>query len=105
MLVASFGSPYVVGEPFVDILDQQGGNAKVDAALADPPAAEADLLDLARYLDGVPPRRRSPSRPVPAGAEHLDGGQFGAVSWLLTLAERVDPREALEIADGWGGDQ
>ena len=104
VLVASFGSMYALGEPFVDILDQQGGNAEVDAALADPPESEADLLDVARFLDDVAPLAVAEPA-LPAGAERLDGGPFGAVSWLLTLAEQVDPRAALEMADTWGGDQ
>ncbi len=104
VLVSSFGSLYAVGGPFVDILDQQGGNAKVNAALADPPDSEADLLDIGRYLDGVSVIEVAEPT-VPAGAERLDGGQFGAVSWLLTLSERVDPREALKLSDAWGGDQ
>ena len=66
VLVASFGSMYAVGEPFVDILDQQGGNAEVDAALADPPESEADLLDISRYLDGWR-RSRSTSPRCPPG--------------------------------------
>jgi hypothetical protein len=104
VLVASFGSLYAVGQPFVDVLDQQGGNAKVNAALADPPDSEADMLDVSRYLDGVSLIQvDEPS--IPSGAQRLDGGQFGAVSWLLTLSEKVDPREALKIVDGWGGDQ
>jgi hypothetical protein len=97
-------SAYVLGEPFVAVLDDEGGNAEVDAALAEPPPADADLLEPTRYLDGV--------RPVvvvepalPEGAERIDGGDFGALSWLMVLGERIDPRAALTVADNWAGDQ
>ena len=103
VLLAAFASPYVVGEQFVSLLDELGGNEEVDAAFAARPAAEADLLLPTRYLDGDRPIEvEEPS--VPDGAERLDGGDFGAVSWLLTLSERIDPREALDLTDLWGGD-
>jgi hypothetical protein len=31
-------------------------------------------------------------------------GDLGAITWYLLLAERLDPRTALEAVDGWGGD-
>ena len=34
----------------------------------------------------------------------MDEGDFGAVSLLVVLAERIDPRLALAAATGWGGD-
>jgi hypothetical protein len=104
VLVAAFSSPYVLGAPYVKVLDDQGGNSQIDAAMADPPPAEADLMVVRRYLDGVQPVAvDEPS--VPAGAERLDGAPFGAVSWLMTLSERIDPRDALDLVDRWAGDQ
>lgn len=104
VLVAAFSSPYVLGAPYVKVLDDQGGNGQIDAALADPPPAEADLMVVLRYLDGVEPVEVvEPS--VPAGAERLDSAPFGAVSWLMTLSERIDPRDALDLVDRWAGDQ
>jgi hypothetical protein len=38
------------------------------------------------------------------GEESFDDGPFGAVMWLLVLAERIPVKEALTAADGWGGD-
>jgi hypothetical protein len=38
------------------------------------------------------------------GQERLDDGPFGAVTLLLTLAQRIDPRVALDVVDGWAGD-
>lgn len=103
-LVASFSSSYSLGAPFTGLLDDEGGNTEVNAALADPPPSEADIVTPARYLDGVQPVDvAEPS--LPAGAERLDGGTFGAVSWLITLSEHIDPRDALDVVDTWAGDQ
>jgi hypothetical protein len=60
-------------------------------------------LDPFTYLDGDQPI----DVPVPAldaGEAEVDSGDFGAISWYLLLAERLDPRTALEAVDGWGGD-
>ncbi len=104
VLVASFSSPYALGGPFAQLLDERGGNGELDKAMSNLPPAEADLVEPARYLDSVEPVEvAEPS--VPAGGERLDGGPFGAVSWLLTLSERVDPRQALDVVDRWDGDQ
>jgi len=103
-LVALFGSPYNLGGPYVKVLDDQGGNDEIDAAMADPPPAEADLMVLRRYLDGVQPVPVDEPT-VPAGAERLDGAPFGATGWIMTLGERIDPRDALDLVDRWAGDQ
>ena len=60
------------------------------------------MLD--RFFDGIQPVEvDEPS--VPDGAERLDGGAFGAISWVMTLSERIDPRDALHLVDQWAGDQ
>ncbi len=102
-LVAFFAAPYALGGPFAAVLDANGGNTELDLALEIPPPADADLIDPTRYIQGVEPIDvEEPS--VPDGAERIDGGDFGAVSWFFTLAERIDPRQALAVVDGWGGD-
>lgn len=102
-LLAAFSSPYVLGGPYAKLLDAEGGNAMVDEALADPPPADADIVTFQRWFDDVKPVDvAAPS--IPAGAEQLDEFTFGSVSWLMTLGERVDPREALQVSDAWAGD-
>ena len=103
-LVAAFSSPYALGGPYVQVLADQGGNAQVDAAMASPPPAEADLIVIDRYLNGVQPVVVT-EPPVPAGAERIDGGDFGAIGWIMTLSERIDPLDALHLVDAWAGDQ
>jgi hypothetical protein len=57
-----------------------------------------------RWFDGTAPAEvAEPS--LPAGGERLDAGPFGAVGWLLTLSEQIDPRDALDVVDRWAGDQ
>jgi hypothetical protein len=34
----------------------------------------------------------------------VDDGDFGALTWYVVLAERIDPLAALQAVDGWGGD-
>ena len=102
-LLASFAGPYLLGEQFVSVLDHIGGNDEVDTAFEQLPASEADLMDPTRYLDGILPVEVAEPA-VPAGAELLDAGPFGATSWLITLAERIDPRDALDLVDRWAGD-
>jgi hypothetical protein len=103
VLQASFGLPYAVGPPFVEVLEEEGGNAAVDEAMVDPPATEAEVLDPTRYLQRVGAVAvEAPA--VPDGVEILDEGPFGALSLVLTLSERLDPRDALAAVDGWAGD-
>lgn len=99
---ASFAVPYALGQPFVVMLANQGGNDAVDAAFDDPPSTEEHLFDPASYLakeDGI--RLDINLHDV----EVLDEGPFGAPSWYLLLAERIDPIDAFEAALGWDGDR
>lgn len=103
VLQASFALPYAVGPPFVAVLAEEGGNGAVDDALADPPSTDAEVLDPTLFFDGFEPVEVDP--PAPAeGQELLDEGPFGAMSLLLALSERLDPRDVLVALDGWAGD-
>jgi len=103
ILTALFSAPYALGEGLLLALDGDGGNARIDEAFEDPPATEEHLLDPWAFLDGEDPVDvTAPS--VPTGEDHRDTDDFGAVGWYLTLAERIEPGQALEAALGWGGD-
>src|SRR5205814_1024739 len=42
---------------------------------------------------------------VPNGAgDSIDDGDVGVTTWYLMLADRIDPLQALDAVDGWGGD-
>jgi hypothetical protein len=100
-LTALFGSMYGLGEAFVTLVDVTDGQS-VDAAFADQPTTEEQVFDPFEYLD-----RGGPvpvDMPESDGEDPFDGGDFGAVSLMVVLAERIDPRQALVAATGWGGD-
>jgi hypothetical protein len=103
VLQASFVSPYVIGPGFVGVLLAEGGNAAVDGALEDPPPGDIDLILPQRYLQRTQPVDVEPPAVLP-GQELVDQSEFGALSLLLTLSQRIDPRRAIEAVDGWAGD-
>jgi len=103
VLVATFTSPYIVGPSFVGVLKAKGGNTAINDALQNPPQSEAALLDIFTFLDGTAPIAvETPA--VPGGDEKVDDGDFGATTWFLMLAQRLDVHEAIKAVDGWGGD-
>ncbi len=100
-LTSLFGSMYGLGDAFVAVLEAADGQS-VDGAFAKPPVTEEQVFDPFEYLDGgaaVPV-----DGPATDGEEAYDEGDFGAVSLMVVLAERIDPRQALVAATGWGGD-
>lgn len=102
-LVAFFQAPYVFGPSFVSILDAEDGTAGINAALRAPPTSDLQLLDPRAYFDGTDPEQVE-TPVLPEGAEVIDDGEFGALSWYLVLAARIDPKAALAVVDDWAGD-
>ncbi|HEY3528585.1 MAG TPA: hypothetical protein VGK78_05500 [Nocardioides sp.] len=97
-------SPYTLGIGLARTAAEQGGNAEVNRLLRHPPVHETALMEPLRALS----RRRGATHvDVPsleAGEKKFDSGEFGALSWYLMLAARIPVMDALEAADGWGGD-
>lgn len=102
VLLVSVAFPYVAGPDFVDALYADGGQARLDAAFADPPVSTEQLLHPERYLVR--------DDPAPVDAPAPDGPAFdeevvGELSLLLLLREDLDPATAAAAAQGWGGDR
>jgi hypothetical protein len=93
--------PYAVGPQLVDVLVQQGGERRVDAAFADPPTTTRHVLDPETYLDFRAPR---PVDPPPADGEVFDEGAIGQWVLVLILADELGPTDAMAAARGWAGD-
>ena len=104
LLVADESAPYAIGAPFLDVLAAGGDEVEVLAdVFARPPSSTEQLLDPVAYLDDDPPAEVA-TPGVPGGGEALDEGTFGALSLFLLLADRLEPMEALAVADAWEGD-
>lgn len=102
-LVAEFGAPYALGEPFVGVITAERGETAVEIAMRTPPASTEMLLDPFAYLDDdLPIDVEEPE--LGDGEEHFESGVMGALSLYLVLNERLGPRDALAAADGWAGD-
>jgi hypothetical protein len=100
---ATFGAPYALGRPFTLMLTNRDGNDGVDRAFDEPPTTEEHLFDPTSFL-----AEEGSERDIELGfsddADLLDEAPFGATSWYLFLAERIDPKVAFEAALGWNGD-
>lgn len=103
LLLAEDGAPYALGAPLLLVLAEVEGRDAVRDALADPPVSTEQLLDPLAYLDGDEPAEIEPPS-VPGGGEALEEDGLGALTTFLLLADRVDPLDALAVADAWDGD-
>ena len=99
---ALFGYPYRDGPVFVSGILAEGGPARLDAALVDPPTTSEQVLHPARFLAGEGPR--------PVGRPRADGsvddsGVLGERVLELVLARAAGPATGRRAAEGWGGDR
>ncbi len=96
--------PYDFGPEFVAVLRAvTPGTSSLDAAFANPPRDELQVIEPSVYVEG----RQPVTVPQPAltGATQVHhDGEFGAVSWYLMLSEHGDARAALQAIGGWAGD-
>ena len=99
---ALFGAPYALGKPFVTMLFNRDGNDGVDGAFEEPPTTDEHVLDPTSFL--ADQGAASVDLDLPDDVEIVEDGPFGATSWYLVLAERIDPKQAFEAALGWNGD-
>ncbi len=104
VLQTLISSPYLFGEALLQIAVQQGGEREVDKLFGSPPTTDEHQLDPWTLVEDeqVPVEVVEPA--LAEDEKEFDDGPFGAISWLLVLAERIPARQALAAADGWGGD-
>jgi hypothetical protein len=96
--------PYDFGNQFVSILQNDGGQSRVDEAFKSPPVDQEQVIDPIAFLNNDRPGAIT-MPPLPRGAKKLDSGkEFGALMWYLVLSERIDAHTALKAALGWGAD-
>jgi hypothetical protein len=97
-----FDFPYSLGPEFVDALLEAGGQARLDAAFADPPTTSEQILHPERYLAGEGARPVAEPRP---DRRQVDAGALGEMWLFLVLDEVVTRAQAERAAAGWGGDR
>ena len=98
-----FGSPYEFGPALVQVLRTTGGQSALDAAFKKPPSDEQQIFDPVKFIDHVDAMKVAEPTPPP-GAKVFDRGTFDPDGWFIMLSERIDPHEALQAPDAWGGD-
>lgn len=104
-IVKSFArAPTLLGRTLLTVVLRQGRSGALDDLFLTPPTTEEQLLDPWALVHDHQGYLSTDVPVVPRGDVLADQGTFGAVSWLLVLAERLSPSEALEAAEGWGGD-
>lgn len=104
VLTTMMAAPYTLGEALLAVAVEQGGDRAVDALFERPPATEEHQLDPWTLIQDRAVAIDVAAPELAEGEEPFDDGPFGAVSWMLVLAERIPAKQALTAADGWGGD-
>ncbi len=97
-------APYVFGEALLRVALAQGGERAVDDLFLVPPTTEEQQLDPWTLVADHQGYLEVSEPTLAKGEEKFDSGDFGAISWLLVLAERIPVKQALTAALGWGGD-
>ena len=102
VLIALISFPYEVGPPFVRALLDAGGQARVDAAFASPPATSEHVLHPELFLRAQPVA--SVAEPAADGPV-IDRGVIGELGIILMLLDDADQGIAARAGNGWGGDR
>lgn len=109
VLKAFFAAPYQLGAGLTYLLDEAEGSDGIDRALRAPPDSDEALLDPWTFVADHDIADNPPVPAVEEGEEAVERADdeatdFGALSWYLVLASRIDAHQALEAVDGWAGD-
>src|SRR5699024_5861311 len=83
---AAFQAPYLFGPALVMLADARDGNDAVDHLFTDVPSVQA-AWDPATHDpdDSLAADQEILEVPLPDGAEEIDDGSFGPISWYLML--------------------
>jgi hypothetical protein len=104
-VVRSFArAPGITGEQFVDALLQDGGNPALTRAFSKPPFSAEHLTNATSFINGDDPKPVDAPKLDDGESKGKQSGSLGALAWLIVLGEHGQPAEALQAANGWGGD-
>ena len=104
ILTELFELPYVLGPPFVDAIIRKNGKSGVDKAFEDKPKTEEQLAEPQAYLLGDEPSKVAAPKLGKGEKKVGDPDDFGMISLLLVLGERLSFPQAWAAVHGWKGD-
>ena len=104
IIAVASASNYALGEVATMLLAADGKQKAIDAVLGSPPLDDIVLVDPAALLNGFTAVKVPP--PKLASGERALGKPFpwGALGLYLVLAARLPAKDALDVAERWGGD-
>ena len=98
------GIPAEFGEALIAVVDERRGARGVDNLFLTPPITQEQLMDPWALVQDHQGHLGVAEPELADDEERIQGGALGAITWLVMLAERLPAYQALEAADGWGGD-
>jgi hypothetical protein len=100
-----FEFPYSFGQPFVEALQNRGGERAVDDAFANPPVSTEQILHPEKYPDDVPQAVNIPdlSSRLGQGWSLVDQQEVGEAWLRIVLQLRLSAEAAANAAAGWDG--
>lgn len=96
--------PYVVGPSLAWMLRGRGGLDELNRAFEHPPITDRDALNPYVYVYGNAGALRVTEPKASNGATNPESGVFGSMMLMALLNVGLDPLDAINAADGWGGD-
>ena len=105
VFVELMGFPYAFGPDLLHAVIDKKGQSGRDELFTRPPISEEQIVLPASYLTGQPVQKvKSPK--LVAGEKLVQGSadDFGMVSLLVVMAERIDYTVAWAAVQGWAGD-
>jgi hypothetical protein len=108
ILITELTSPYLDGMEFVTALRDDGGWERVNQAYTDLPLSTEQILHPEKYLTGenpLPITLNNEQMPLDAPWERLFDRTLGEFFLREYLATQLAPRDAADMAAGWGGDR
>ena len=100
--------PFVEGADFIADLFAEGGWDAVNSSYSDPPSSTEQVLHIQKYIDREEPHKtRIPdiSAELGRGWNQVSSDTMGEFILRVFLEEYLDPTQAADAGEGWGGDQ
>jgi hypothetical protein len=105
VLLDTLTFPYTFGVEFVKAVVKAGGQARLDAAFADPPTTSEQILHPALFLNRQGPMPVADPSADGSVIDHGVVGEFGLLLLFLDSKQPLSQSAAARAAAGWGGDR